>query len=372
MEVLSLDPLGDQLEVSAWQRLCAVSVDPNPFFAPAFLNPFLKNLPRQDVRLVVVRRVSSGDWLLAAPVGRRRLGLTLPVNSTWATEYSPLGTPLLHPGAGSEVLQLFLRAAVGSAKMLAFPYLPLESETAKRLHGLPLAQISIAAETERAGHGPGPEGQAQLELAFSGKRRKEMRRLLRRLGDHGDVRFETLRGESVPAGFEDFLALERKGWKGRSGTALLSQPQTADFARMAIENGSRNQGVRIDQLWTGDMLVASLVLFEEGGNVYSWKIAFDEDYARYSPGAQIALQSFRENLAIPGFKGADSLAVPGHSMIEPLWRGRIRTGTFLISEGTLSGVRQALCSADLSVEQALRQVGRSVKKRIGAYSSARA
>ncbi|CTQ56705.1 Protein involved in cellulose biosynthesis (CelD) [Roseibium album] len=369
-EVVSVDPLDETLAGEAWQQLCEASLDPNPFFAPAFLRPFLENMPGQAVRLVVVRNKASGEWMIAAPVGRRRLGLVLPVNATWATEYAPLGTPLMRPEAGSDAVQLFLKASAGPTKILAIPYLPLDSQTAKRLIDVPFAQISIAAETERAGHGAGPQGQAQLEEAFSGKRRKEMRRLLRRLGDHGDVQFETLSGQGVRAGFDAFLELEKRGWKGRSGTALLSRSQTSAFAKAAIENRAKTNGVRIDQLWAGDTLVASLVLFREGGNIYSWKIAFDEDYARYSPGAQIAVQSLRENLSQPDFKEADSLAIPGHSMIEPLWRGRLRTGTLLIGQGSLSGVMQAMCAADLSLGQALRQLGRNVKKRIGAYTSA--
>jgi CelD/BcsL family acetyltransferase involved in cellulose biosynthesis len=371
-EVVSVDPLSETQAGGEWQRLCDASLDPNPFFAPAFLLSYLENMPGPAVRLNVVRNKSSGAWMIAAPIGRRRLGLVLPVNATWATEYAPLGTPLMHPEAGPDAVQMFLETSAGPTNILAIPYLPLDSQTAKRLTEVSLAQMSIAAETERAGHGAGSHGQAQLAEAFSGKRRKEMRRLLRRLGDHGEVRFETLTGLDVCSGFDAFLELEQKGWKGRSGTALLSQPQTSSFARAAIENRAKTNGVRIDQLWAGDKLIASLVLFREGGNVYSWKIAFDEVYARYSPGAQIALQALRENLSQPGFKEADSLAIPGHSMIEPLWRGKLRTGTLLISSGSLNGARQALCAADLSLEQVLRRVGRSVKKRIGAYTSARA
>ena len=313
------------------------------------------------VRLVVVRARADGRWLIAAPVGRRRPGLLLPANTTWATDYAPLGTPLLHPQAGDDAVRGFLAAGASPGGLLAIPYLPVQSGTAVRLQEASQPEPTILARSARAGHDGGPEGAAQLAQTDSGKRRKERRRLLRRLGDHGDVRFACLSGADAIQGFEAFLHLEARGWKGRSGTALLSLPETAAFARLAIEHRAAADGVRIDQLWAGEVLVASLVLFQDGGRVYSWKIAFDEDYSRYSPGAQIALQALRTNLAIPGFKGADSLAIPGHTMIEPLWRGRLDIGTLLYAEG---GLKQRLLTTDMRLERALRRTARALKRRL--------
>lgn len=364
LKVLSLDPLSDQVPVEPWQRLGEAAVDPNPFFGPGFLLPFLKHMRGQSVRLVVVQNEETGDWLMAAPVGRRRLGLLLPVYTAWATDYAPLGTPLLRPDASPEVLVSFFQEAAGSEKLLAIPYLPLSSRIARELQSVSGLTSRVFIRAERAYHASGAAGEAQLEAAFSGKRRKEMRRLLRRLGDHGTTRFECRMGRDAVSGFEAFLALEAAGWKGRAGTALKNQPETAAFAREAIENLAANGNVRIEQLWSGEALVASLVLIQQQGQIFSWKIAFDEAFARYSPGAQVALHAFRENLALPGFQGADSLAIPGHSMIEPLWRGRLETGTLLLGDGASSNFRQNLCGLDMSASQTLRRYARSIRKRL--------
>ncbi len=98
LEVLSLDPLSAAIPLEDWQTLCAAALSPNPFFGPDFLRPFLEKMSKQAVRLVVVREQPGGRWLVAAPVGRRRFGLAVAVNTTWASEYAPLGTPLIHPG----------------------------------------------------------------------------------------------------------------------------------------------------------------------------------------------------------------------------------------------------------------------------------
>ncbi|WP_157140004.1 GNAT family N-acetyltransferase [Roseibium aggregatum] len=360
LEVLSLDPLSPETPLEDWQALCAAALSPNPFFGPDFLCPFLDNMDKGRVRLVVVREAPGGRWLVAAPVGRRRFGLAVPVNTTWATDYAPLGTPLIHPQAGDEAIAAFLDAARSPGNALAIPYLPLHSQSAIRLRAAGSGKSSVLSKSVRASHNGGATGKAQLAEADSGKRRKEMRRLMRRLGDHGKTTFRSLDGPEAVAGFEAFLALEASGWKGREGTALVSQPRTADFARTAIANLARRNAVRIDQLWSGETLVAALVLFLQSGKVFTWKIAFDEEFARYSPGAQLALQTLKTNLAIPGFRVADSLAIPGHSMIEPLWRGRLEIGTVLYADG----LKRALCKADLKLEQTLLKAARTVRARL--------
>ncbi|KZM50975.1 GNAT family N-acetyltransferase [Labrenzia sp. OB1] len=364
-EFCFFDPLNEDLPPGVWRQLCNDALDPNPFFSPAFLCPYLRHMEHRPVRLAVVRDGRTGVWLMAAPVGRRRLGLTFAAATVWATDYSPLGTPLMHPQAGPDAVAAFLKGAAGSGALLAIPYLPLASQTASHLCGTNAVRITVTAQEKRSGHDAGPKGQEQLQAAFSGKRRKEMRRLLRRLGDEHELSFESLTGQAVPAAFDAFLRLEASGWKGRSGTALSSRPQTEAFSRSAIANLAAGDGVRIDQLKVGDTLVAALVLIQDRGRVFSWKIAFDENRARFSPGAQITLHALRENLDMPGFKGADSLAVPGHSMIEPLWRGRVETATLLASLGTVGHLKAVLGDADLNAKRALRRSLRAVKKRLG-------
>lgn len=361
LEGIWLDPLGADAALDHWQDLARSAADPNPFFTPDFLQPYLRAFPAKNVQLLVVRDMASGNWLLAAPIGRRRAGLAMPVNTAWTSHYAPLGTPLLHSGAQLDAVALFLKTAAGSSNSLAIPFLPKTSR---------MAELSLKAAgwtagwsqlEERAGHCAGDLGTMQYEAAFHGKRRKEMRRQLRRLEDHGPIALRHLEGEDVIAGFEAFLELEAKGWKGRAGTALSNHLETAKFSREVIHNLSAKNGVRIDQLWAGNTLVAALVLFQESGKVYSWKIAFDEAFARSSPGSQIAIIALRRNLETPGFVRADSLAIPGHPMIGALWRGRVQVGTLLLSKGAVGSALAGLAATDLKVEQSLRKNAKALK-----------
>ncbi|XYK79109.1 MAG: GNAT family N-acetyltransferase [Labrenzia sp.] len=365
LEVLWLDPLAPETPLDQWQDLADNSVDPNPFFTPGFLQPFLQAFPSATVRFLVIRAKGSENWRMAAPIGRRRAGLAVPIKTTWTSYYAPLGTPLLRDTGGLDDVAAFVRAGAGSANLMAMPFLPCSSRVASLAEEITGWESRWPEKLSRAGHGSGDLGETQYKAAMSGKRRKEMRRQLRRLEDHGPIRIAHLIGEEAIKGFEKFLKLEAEGWKGRAGTALSSNPETALFSRNVIKNRSLNNGVRIDQLWAGDTLIASLILFIEGAHVFSWKITFNETFARMSPGAQIAAISMKQNLHSPDILEADSLAVPGHSMIEPLWRGRVDIGTLVLSKGPLGSSLASLTAVDLKLERSLRSKAKALKAVFG-------
>jgi hypothetical protein len=54
---------------------------------------------------------------------------------------------------------------------------------------------------------------------------------------------------------------------------------------------------------------------------FSFKTAFDEDYARFSPGVLLQ-QANLDLLDDAGIAWVDSCAAPGHPMIDSVWRER--------------------------------------------------
>lgn len=365
LATLVVDPVRPEQYLKPWRDLCDAAVDPNPFFAPDFLTPFLEQMGQGRVDLCVVFRKDTGAWVMAAPVGRRRLGLAVPATTSWATEYSPLGIPLLHAAAPSGTVDAFLELCVQTVgcPLAAFPYLPLDTVTAKALKTSASWSSREVREEHRASHDAGSEGEMQFSEAFSGKRRKELPRQVRRLAEQGEVRLESFRGDDIPQVFEIFLQLEASGWKGKNETAMLNIPAAAEFARKMIVARAQNDGVRVDCFSLNGKPIALLIVLVEKNRAFSWKIAFDEDYARYSPGAQVTLYALERNLGDKTLDGGDSLAVPGHKMIEPLWRGRLRYATLLSSSSATGRVMRMAAHLDLSVEQDLRRVARKLLKR---------
>lgn len=363
VDVLRLSFLNGEPDEALWADLAERALDPNPFFRPGFLKPYLAHMGPRAVGLIVVRDRESGDWLAAAPVGRRRVGVLFSAETLWAHDFGPLGTPLIDPRADRAAIETFLAAAAGRSNFIVFPFLPVASKTAGLLTNVPGWSARWVHTIERACLDAGPAGQEHPDQTIRSRKRKELRRLLRRLEESGPVEMRSLEGEGALQGFDDFLELEARGWKGRAGSALAARNQTADFAQAAVRASANQRGLRIDELRAGPDLIASLVSFVERGRVFAWKIAYDEQFSRYSPGAQIAVYARDRNILLPDFVQADSLAIPGHSMIEPLWTGRLPIGTLLMSRGC-GTFRSDLAAADLALERWLRARGRVLRQRL--------
>jgi CelD/BcsL family acetyltransferase involved in cellulose biosynthesis len=120
----------------------------------------------------------------------------------------------------------------------------------------------------------------------------------------------------------DFLALERSGWKGKRGTALAERPnETAFFEYMCA--AARAQGKFLGVRITLDgRPIAMLASFVAGRGAYSFKIAHDESFARFSPGALLMMKVIDAYHADPRVDWADSCAIPNHPMIDHIWAER--------------------------------------------------
>ena len=175
--------------------------------------------------------------------------------------------------------------------------------------------------------------EAYLEAAMSGKKRKELRRQFTRLSELGQVRFERRTdADGLEKWIEDFLALEHSGWKGSAGSALASHQATTQLFREALAGATaHNRLERLTLTLDGDPL-AMLVSFLSPPGAFSYKTAFDERFARFSPG--VLLQ--RENLAMldhTAVRWTDSCAAADHPMIDHIWRERRAIGRISIAIG---------------------------------------
>ena len=355
-------PVADAPE---WDVLVGEALSPNPFFSPAFLVPYAANLAPAGLRLAVVREGGGGRWLAAAPVALRRCGFLFRERTFWAAEYGPLGVPLVHPEAGSEALAMLLETAAAGSPVLRLPFLPVAGAVTQRLNAAAKDWRWLEGSVEeRASHDGGAKGEAQLAAALTTKRRKEMERLKRRLSEDGELVFDSLRGAEALAAMAEFLALEHRGWKGRSGTALASREATSRFAEGFIARLAGQDGLRLDRMRLDGKPLALLAVIKAGGRTFAWKIAFDEGFARFSPGQHLALHAMRQTLADPLLPlGGDSLAVPGHPMIEPLWRGRMAYAHPVLLRGAAGALLHRLHKLDAFAFRAAKALARRVLRR---------
>jgi hypothetical protein len=101
----------------------------------------------------------------------------------------------------------------------------------------------------------------------------------------------------------------------------------------AVTGLARDGKARIGSLIAAGRPIAALVTLESGTTAWCWKIAYDESFARYSPGVQLLLETTQELLDDPNVTRADSCATAGHPMIDHIWRERLGLADLLMSVG---------------------------------------
>ena len=77
--------------------------------------------------------------------------------------------------------------------------------------------------------------------------------------------------------------------------------------------------------------LAATITLRSGTTAWFWKIAYEEEVARASPGVQLTLDVTEQLLAQPDVLRADSCATADHPMIDHLWRERLALADLMIA-----------------------------------------
>ncbi len=317
----------DQIE--SWDALALRTSEPNPFYESWYLLPSLRELdPAGHVAMLAVQ--ADGELVGLLPVLRTRdyYGHPIPHLRNWVHPNCFLGQPLVARGMEQTFWQGLLDwcdQESGFAFFLHLSHVPAHGPLRDALKAVLARQRRSAATVHREARAmlhSNLSAEDYFEAALPAKKRKELRRQHRRLQEHGQLTVERLSDYSDIAGWtREFLELEAGGWKGDAGSAMHCDPRTQAIFQAAIA-GSAVRG-RLERLAVrlNGRAIAMLATFITGRGAYSFKTAFDQEYARFSPG--VLLQ--RENMALlerEGCEWADSCAAPDHPMIDHLWRER--------------------------------------------------
>jgi CelD/BcsL family acetyltransferase involved in cellulose biosynthesis len=336
--------------LAAWEELARSAPEPNAFYEPWMLRPaveaFAANL---SLRFAFVYRMDQqGSPLLIGffpcEVRRRYKGLPIRVLSLWRYRHCFLCTPLLHGEHGKAALKAYFdwtRADRKGAHLLDFAFVHAEGPFQQLLVDFQSESgcLSFVDETwNRALLQLSQDRAVDAAASLSGPRRGELRRLRKRLADLGRLETRILEpGGNIQSWIEQFLALEASGWKGQERTALLSSPvEQTYFATIARAAFARGQLLMLG-LFLDDRPIALKCNFLAGHGSFAFKIAFDEAYARYSPGVQLELDNIQELERRPELRWMDSCALPGHFMIGRLWHQRRTLQSVALSTGRLGG-----------------------------------
>ena len=70
-------------------------------------------------------------------------------------------------------------------------------------------------------------------------------------------------------------------------------------------------------------VIAATIILRSGRSAWFWKTAFDETFARFSPGVMLSVVLTDELLEDPSIVRTDSCATADHPMIDHVWRERL-------------------------------------------------
>jgi hypothetical protein len=316
--------------LAQWNILADQAADPNCFAERWFLEPSLALLAEQDE--VKLAMVTSMDDLLVGliPLAYDPTYGRLPVGNVmnWRHHHSFLGAPMIRRGMETDfwaALLIALDTGPWSANLMHISDMPANSRS---LYGLQNAAANLgrSCDTVLRKHRAMLKSNASpsdyWETNVRKKKRKELNRLAKRLGEQGKLTFQTLRpDEPATTWIEGFLELESRGWKGREGTALACNLKEVQFFETIAEGAHAAGKLDFHRMDLDGKPIAMLVNFLTGKGGFSYKIAFDEDYARYSPGILVEQYNLRI-LDRPDTEWLDSCATENHNMIESIWAER--------------------------------------------------
>ena len=361
------------------RALAAHATEPNVFYEPAFAFA-AQPVFGPDVLAGLV-------WSQAAPprlagffpirIERRRFGL--PVMIGWTHPYGPLGAPLVDRECAAAVIEAWLDHLAGSRhlpKLLLMPYLPAEGALAQgfdaalsRRGGKSVSfarhqRALLAPGNERAGY---LKRAGYLDRAVGHKKRKELRRQRKRLADSGVVIRSVVSDPAAMArALDDFLALEAGGWKGRAGTAARQHDDVRQFMQRAVTALAGEGKAQVHRLFVDTRPIAAIITLRSGATAWCWKVAYDESFARSSPGMQLLLDVTQEVLDDATVARADSCATADHPMIDHVWRERLaladrlmgvgpgHAGTFAVAR-MLEGLRRAAIGSAKALRDLVRR-----------------
>jgi len=332
LAVRVVDPLALSPDLAAaWDRLAAEASEPNPFAERWCLQSALHLLdPERRARLVVVQGGVDGPVIGVMPLAPAARYGHLPLRHVagWAHPNHFHGAPLVRAGLEPlfwSILLGWCDAAPWARTLLHVSRLtedgPLHRALteAARQRG---SAAEIVHREERALLESDLSPDAYWEVAVRAKKRKELRRQANRLAEQGKVAFRRWQaGEAVEPWIDAFLALEARGWKGRAGSALASQGDTEAWFRAILSGAAAAGKLDMRALDLDGRPLAMLVNFLCPPGGFSFKTAFDEDHARFSPGVLLQ-QANLDLLDDPRIAWVDSCAAPGHPMIDSVWRER--------------------------------------------------
>ena len=351
VEVRGLEALAEHRD--SWDDLTRAAIEPNVFYESWMLLPALEAFGEgSDLRFVLIYAEDEADaeaaqvlcGLFPLEQKARYKGLSIKTLGLWRHLHCFLSTPLVRRGMERECLRAFfdwLGSARTGAALMEFGWINTDGPFYELLAGYlnETGKTSFTADRfTRALYRPASDAESYLSAAISKEHRRDLRRRHKRLSEQGRVNFVALdAGADADEWVENFLKLEASGWKGQEGSAFGSKDSGLNFFVKAM-TGAFNRGrlmmlgIELD----GRPVALKCNLTAAPGS-FAFKIAYDEGYARFSPGVLLEIENIRLLHGRADVEWMDSCAEPNHFMMNRVWTERRTIIDLVVSTGRRSG-----------------------------------
>ncbi len=262
----------------------------------------------------------------------------------WKHRYCFLCTPLVRTDCARECLGVFfdwLAVGAESCPLMEFQFVSGDGPFHRALVDVFYKRASLTFTSDRFNRAifqPSTSADNYMKAAISREHRKDLRRKQKRLSETGQLEYTELRrAYELDNWLEEFLRIEMSGWKGKDGGALASEEANKNFfLRVAREAFKRDRLMMLATRLDG-RTIAQKCNFLAGRGSFAFKIAFDEDYAHFSPGVLLEIENIHRLHARPQIEWMDSCAIPDHFMINRLWPARRGIQSVVVSTGRRFG-----------------------------------
>ena len=337
-----------------WDDLADHAAEPNLFYESWALLPAWKHLAdATDIRIVLVfshdKAHSTAQPLLLGlfPIAAHVRHQTIRVATAfvWRHTHCPLATPLLRKGYEREALAgLFnwIESNRNLGHMLSFELVGGDGPFFESLQSLVYDEKRLMFSYNEFSRGvfrPMADVETYLQKVLSAKRRRNLRQEYNNLSKLG--RLETLElkpGDNLDYWVRSFFDLEGAGWKGQTGSAIVCKPTDVQFFQELSNNAHAKQKLQILMLCLDDRPIAMQYNLVSPQGAFALKIAFDENYRRYSPGMLLGIEAFRLFHGHPDVPWMDSCpSAPVNITRENLWNESRLIRHILVSTGDIVG-----------------------------------
>ncbi|WP_181832701.1 GNAT family N-acetyltransferase [Bosea caraganae] len=338
----------------AWTSLAARACVPNAFMDPAVALAVAEAWP-YPVRVLLAWRDAEpgpapllvGAWLFVERRTRQSWPYRALVCPPCSVAY--LGTPVVDPDHARAVFAAIFATIREAPDLPKIVQVGDVSDDPLLMDALRSALLDGAGAWTPIGRRRRAKLETRLDAktywanSMSAKHRHGFERMRRQLAQQGKLEFVAVgQPAAVAVGIEEFLAMEASGWKGARRSALASDPATALFTRRMLQGLAERGRVSVQSLRLDDVPIAILVVLYSGPGAFTWRVAYDERYRRYSPGILGLENTTAHLLSDPAVASADSCNHMDVGYQAERWGERHEVIDFLIDLGSARPLRLAV------------------------------